>query len=419
MKVITISKPDKKLSGRIHLPASKSISNRLLIIDHLSGKSFNVSNLSKAEDTLLLQKLLTTISRAAGKGKLTELDASHAGTVMRFLTAVLAVTPGKWMLTGSERMKQRPIGHLVDALVRLGAKIDYLAKPGFPPLLITGHAVTGSQVTIESSVSSQFISALMLISPGLPKGLELTLTGKPVSSPYSLMTAKLMQLSGIHFSYDNQRIKIEHGSYKKQNCVVEADWSAAAFWYEAAVFADEVDLILEGLSEESLQGDSVLPELYKNFGIRTEFMPTGIRLTKVKTKIDGFYFDFSDHPDIAQAVITTCAGIGIRGVFEGVGSLQIKETDRLRALKSELEKMGIRIVVSGTPDAVPVVELKPSRIKVPDNFIFETYGDHRMAMTIAPVAFLADSLKIRNPDVVVKSYPDFWDQLKSVGFIIL
>jgi 3-phosphoshikimate 1-carboxyvinyltransferase len=353
-----------------------------------------------------------------GRKKVVELDAANAGTVLRFLTSWLSMRPGKWVLTGSERMKQRPVGVLAEAMKHLGASIDFLAKPGYPPLLITGAGLHGRELTIDSGISSQYTTALLLIAPYLPEGLILHLKEKTVSSPYADMTVKLMQLFGAKVKQGKTRIHVQPGAYEPAEIGVESDWSAAAFWYEAAVFAEEVDLELLGLQFESLQGDAILPVIFQNFGIRTEFTDQGIRLTKVPKKIDGFYFDFTDYPDIAQAVIATCAGIGIRGRFEGVQRLQIKETDRLLAMKNEIEKLGIRVAYTGVGDLITALEIKPTKPAFPEGLTFETYGDHRTAMSLAPLAMKTSSLKIRNPEVVIKSYPDFWIHMKSLGFSI-
>jgi 3-phosphoshikimate 1-carboxyvinyltransferase len=227
-----------------------------------------------------------------------------------------------------------------------------------------------------------------------------------------------MRLFGASVKKGKTRIHVKPGKYMPADYTVEPDWSSAAFWYEAAVFADEVDLELPGLKFDSIQGDAVLPAIYQNFGIRTEFSDKGIRLTKVNTRVDGFYFDFSDYPDIAQAVITTCAGIGIRGRFEGVQSLQIKETDRLRALQSEIEKLGFAVSMHGDGHTVSAIEILPKKPVFPAGLTFESYNDHRTAMAMAPIALKSGSLKIINPDVVVKSYPQFWNHLRDVGFEI-
>ncbi|MFZ4522613.1 MAG: 3-phosphoshikimate 1-carboxyvinyltransferase [Bacteroidales bacterium] len=418
MRSNIISKKDKTIKGTIRLPASKSISNRLLMIKALYGSDLKINNLSEADDTVLLQRLLATINDRSKRQAVIELDAANAGTVLRFLTAFLSITPGKWVLTGSDRMKQRPVGILADALNRLGASIDYLSKPGYPPLLIRGGGVRGKELNIESGVSSQFASALLLISPYLPEGLSLHLKGRAVSLPYIKMTTRLMEQFGAKVHQSSARIHVKPGIYLPSDVSVEADWSAAAFWYEAAVFSEDVDLELLGLAEESLQGDSVLPTIFQNFGIRTEFTGQGIRLTKTKFKNEGFYFDFTDCPDIAQAVIATCAGMGIRGRFEGVQSLQIKETNRLNALRTEIEKINVKVAFSSEGDQVSAVEIKPAKPNFSEGIVFESYGDHRTAMSMAPFAIKTGKIKILNPDVVIKSYPDYWDHLKLAGFDI-
>lgn len=418
IKTITIKKSDSILRGRFKLPASKSISNRILIIQALSGNEMTIDNLSEADDTVLLKKLLNLIHSPNGLKKVTEIDAANAGTTFRFLTAYLSIRPGKWMLTGSERMKQRPVEVLVEALQRLGADISYLAKHGYPPLLIEGKALRGGEVTIESGISSQYATALMLIGAVLPTGLTINLKGKQVSSPYRDMTVQLMKIFGIQIHTNKRNIRIFPGKFIPASYSVEADWSAAAFWYEAVALSSVADIFLEGLTGASIQGDAILPELFQTFGVNTTFYPDGVRLQKVPSKIDGFYYDFSDHPDLAQAVIATCAGLGIRSRFEGLGSLLIKETDRLRAMKNEIEKMGIKVNNPSVFPGMPIIDLEPVKQLSPSDLYFETYGDHRMAMALAPLAMKGNKLKIRNPEVVSKSYPGFWEHLADAGFDI-
>jgi len=296
MKAVVVSNPTKSLKGKIALPASKSISNRLLMIRALSGCDFTISNLSEADDTLLLGNLIDAIHHHHEPSRLMEIDTKNAGTVMRFLTAYLAARPGKWMLTGSERMKQRPIGILVEALKNLGAVIDYLSKIEYPPILVKGNPLTGKEVTIDAGISSQYSTALLLIAPYLPEGLTIHHKGTVVSIPYIRMTTRLMQYYGASAKEGKTCIKVPPGRYLPRRFQVEADWSAAAFWYEAAVFAQEVDLELHGLFQNSLQGDAILPEIYQNFGIHTEFNAQGIHLTRIRKKPEGFYFDFTIIP---------------------------------------------------------------------------------------------------------------------------
>ena len=418
MKTITVIKKNKILKGNLRLPPSKSISNRLLIIRAISSTDFAINNLSHSDDTILLQNLLYEISNSKSVKSYIELDTANAGTAMRFLTSYLTFLPGNWILTGSDRMKQRPIGILVDALKALGADIDYLGKLGYPPLMIKGKSLNGGEITVDPGISSQFISALLLIAPRLPGGLSIRIQGQAVSFPYIHMTLQLLDFFGIGTLQKRNTIVIPEAGIIGKDFTVEADWSAAAFWYEASILADEVDLLLEGLQKNSLQGDAILADIYQNFGIVSEFNENGVRLTKTKKKLDGYYFDFSDHPDIALAVITTCAALGLRGRFEGLKSLRIKETNRLRALKIEYSKLGLNLEPDSPVDLIPKIEFVNPQFKSNSDLKIETYGDHRMAMTFAPLSIKFGSIRIENPDVVSKSYPEYWDHLASLGFEI-
>lgn len=421
MKTITIKKADRNLVGSIRLPSSKSISNRLLIIRALASTDFNIAHLSDSDDTLLLEDLLHKIREHQGRTLMAELDTSNAGTVMRFLTAYLSMVPGKWILTGTERMKQRPIGILVDGLKSMGAQIDYLSKLGYPPIMIHGTSLKGKEIIVDPGISSQFISALIIIGPKIPGGLTLHLSGPAVSFPYVEMTIGLLKDFGIHVVHERCRIFIPEGDYLPCNFTVESDWSAAAFWYEAAALADLVDLELEGLFRKSLQGDSVISDIFRAFNVVTEFTGKGIHLTKSSQPIqeNKFKFNFSDYPDIAPAVITSCAMLGLNGIFTGLKSLQIKETDRLLALKTEYEKIGITAETYSTGNLIPAMEISASRIACRPGLQIKTYGDHRMAMTFAPLAILNGNIRIEDPEVVTKSYPGFWNDLVSIGFEIV
>ena len=420
MKKIEIKKKDRNLIGSVRLPSSKSISNRLLIIQSLSSENFNIQNLSDSDDTTLLRELLEKIREQQGQSSLIELDTANAGTVMRFLTACLSMIPGKWILTGSERMKQRPIGILVDSLKSMGAQIDYLSKLGYPPVMIHGSHLHGREIIVDPGISSQFVSALILIGPKLPKGLTLHLSGPAVSFPYVKMTVGLLRTFGIPVIHERSRIFIPEGNYRPIDFLVEPDWSAAAFWYEIAALADNVDLELVGLSKDSIQGDSIISEIFRAFNVITEFTEKGVRLTKSNQNLSGaqFKFNFSDHPDIAPAVITTCAMLGIHGMFSGLKSLQIKETDRLMALKTEYEKIGIIAETYSTGNLIPALEIMANAVPHSSDLEISTYGDHRMAMTFAPLSLVFGNIKIDDPEVVTKSYPGFWNDLSSLGFEI-
>ncbi len=403
MDKLTIKAETKIINGEVNLTASKSESNRVLIIRALCEKHFPINNLAAAKDTETMVELL------ANEGTIK--DVGPAGTTMRFLTAFYANTPGKWVLTGSERMRNRPIAILVDALNKLGAKIKYLEKEGCPPLEIEGGNLKGGKISIDGSVSSQYLSALILIAPSLPGGLEMELTGKIASIPYLKMTLALISEFGSKYSFENNTIKIEEGKYQAKEFTVEADWSAASYWYQIAALADEANITLKGLKEVSLQGDSAIVDMFKNFGVQSTFEGTQVTLEKTNSATaDSFDYDFSDCPDVAQTLAATITGLNIKGHFKGLESLRIKETDRIAAIKKELEKFGASI------DILPDDEIKVnnSRLQTYKGCI-ETYDDHRVAMSIAPLCLKVDSIEIEEPNVVAKSYPNFWKDLAGKG----
>ena len=403
MDRLTIKAETKIIKGEVNLTASKSESNRVLIIRALCEKHFPIYNLAAAKDTETMVELL------ANEGTIK--DVGPAGTTMRFLTAFYANTPGKWVLTGSERMRNRPIAILVDALNKLGAKIKYLEKEGCPPLEIEGGNLKGGKISIDGSVSSQYLSALILIAPSLPGGLEMELTGKIASIPYLKMTLALISEFGAKYSFENNTIKIEEGKYQAKEFTVEADWSAASYWYQIAALADEANITLKGLKEVSLQGDSAIVDMFKNFGVQSTFEGTQVTLEKTNSATaDSFDYDFSDCPDVAQTLAATITGLNIKGHFKGLESLRIKETDRIAAIKKELEKFGASI------DILPDDEIKVnnSRLQTYKGCI-ETYDDHRVAMSIAPLCLKVDSIEIEEPNVVAKSYPNFWKDLAGKG----
>ncbi len=403
MDRLTIKAETKIIKGEVNLTASKSESNRVLIIRALCERHFPIHNLAAAKDTETMVELL------ANEGTIK--DVGPAGTTMRFLTAFYANTPGKWVLTGSERMRNRPIAILVDALNKLGAKIKYLEKEGCPPLEIEGGNLKGGKISIDGSVSSQYLSALILIAPSLPGGLEMELTGKIASIPYLKMTLALISEFGAKYSFENNTIKIEEGKYQAKEFTVEADWSAASYWYQIAALADEANITLKGLKEVSLQGDSAIVDMFKNFGVQSTFEGTQVTLEKTNSATaDSFDYDFSDCPDVAQTLAATITGLNIKGHFKGLESLRIKETDRIAAIKKELEKFGASI------DILPDDEIKVnnSRLQTFKGCI-ETYDDHRVAMSIAPLCLKVDSIEIEEPNVVAKSYPNFWKDLAGKG----
>ena len=400
------------LKGEVTLAGSKSISNRVLIIQALCNTDFKIDALANANDTELLAHLL--------KSKEEVLDAGPAGTTFRFMTAYLTLFGGNRILTGSERMKQRPIKVLVDACRKLGATIHYLENEGFPPLnIISGTISGGKQLAIPANTSSQYISALLLIAPILPGGLSLELTGKIVSRPYIEMTLGLMQYFGVSHKWENQVIVIAEQAYQAKPFVVEADWSAASYYYSLAALSDQADIYLNGLFENSLQGDSALLDIFESFGVKTHFTECGIRLIKNQTvSPDAFHYDFILCPDLAQTLAVVCAGLGKKGYFSGLETLRIKETDRIQALENEISKGGCHISLFST-DSITGKEVfeVSGKFESTDIPVFKTYEDHRMAMAFAPLALLMP-IEIEEPMVVVKSYPDFWTDFQHLGLTI-
>ena len=417
----TISKSDRSILGSIELASSKSISNRILIIRALSETPFAIHRLANAKDTQLLDGLLS--SKAA------VLDAGAAGTTFRFLTAWLSLQEGEQVLTGTERMKQRPIGALVDALRKIGADIQYVENEGYPPLRIGSPAGLGktNALTVPANISSQYISALLLIAPALPNGLQLTLEGDIVSRPYIEMTLRLMETFGATHRWEGNTISVTPQTYRAKavdaGFTIEADWSAASYYYALAAIADEADIRLGGLYENSLQGDAVLAEMMVKFGVQTHFEDSGIRIVKLPgTQPPPFFeYDFVKCPDIAQTLAVVCAALGTQGLFTGLDTLRIKETDRIAALQTELQKTGVHLskmpprFSNKTGKEFYMIEGKSEVTATP---VFDTYEDHRMAMAFAPLALLGQ-VAIADADVVEKSYPDFWDDFQKLGFVIV
>ena len=401
-----VSKKNATIKGRIKVPASKSISNRLLIIQAICPERFEIFNLSDSEDTKVLQKALKNTETIA--------DIGHAGTSMRFLTSFFASHEGEKILTGSNRMKERPIGKLVDALLDLGADVEYLEKKGFPPLQIKGKKLKGGKISIDSSVSSQFTSALLLSSPEFHQGLELELENKVVSSSYIEMTLKIMEHSGVCVEKKNNTIIVKPQTYKAKDITVEGDWSGVSYWYEMAAFAESADIFIESLQEKSFQGDAFCAEIFKHLAIKTEYFPTGIRIYKEGNFPKRFDFDFLENPDLVQTLAVTCVMLNIAFRFTGTQSLRIKETDRIVALQNELSKFGATLTYNDGTLEWNGVKLAISAA-IP---IIATYHDHRMALAFAPVAILGKDIIIDHPDVVIKSYPAFWNDLKMVDFKI-
>ena len=399
------------LNINILLPSSKSISNRVLILNALCKHPQKIYNISECDDTDVVIMALHTSSDMINIGA--------AGTAMRFLTAYLSAQKGSYTITGTERMKNRPIKILVDALRSAGASIDYIEKEGFPPLIINGKNLKGGDVFLNGSVSSQFISALLMIAPVMTNGLKLHLRGDIISKPYINLTIKLMLRYGVIVFEENQTFTIPPQQYSQvENFTVESDWSAASYWYEAMALCknNNATISLQGLLKDSLQGDRDIVELFDKLGVKTSFTSSGVTLTKKQPALNGkFDFDFVSIPDMAQTVVVTCAALNIPFRFTGLQSLKIKETDRLEALKAELRKLGYLLEIHNEN----TLEWNGERCEADNSPVVATYKDHRMAMAFAPLALcIENGIRIANPEVVSKSYPLYWNDLKNAGFVI-
>ena len=395
----------------VDLPASKSISNRALILHALSGGVQRPMNLSDCDDTAVMIRALEQHG--------TEIDIHAAGTAMRFLTAYLSTRKGCYLLTGSARMKQRPIRLLVDALRALGADIQYADSEGFPPLLIQGKPLPGQEITLAGSVSSQYISALLMIGPTLPQGLTIHLTGQLISVPYINLTLSLMAHYGASARWTDERtIRVEPGPYQDVPFTVESDWSAASYWYEMmALWQPQAEspspcVELIGLFPRSSQGDSRGAELFAKLGVHTAFTPRGVELTRLGVPVARMVEDLVDIPDLAQTFVVTCCLMGIPFRFSGLQSLRIKETDRITALQQELHKIGY--VVKDEADSI--LSWNGERCPAEEHPVIATYDDHRMALAFAPAILRLPSLAIAHPEVVSKSYPTYWRHLAAAGF---
>lgn len=398
--------PPKNINVSIDLPASKSISNRILILNALSFNSNVVENLSDCEDTQVLID--------AFKSDSNEFDVRGAGTAMRFLTAFLSGMEGEWILKGSERMHERPIYPLVDTLLALGADIEYLENRGYPPLKIRGKELDGGEVYVSGKISSQFISALMMIAPKMRKGLTIHIQDEIISKPYINLTAKLMEEFGVYIKWENSTIVIKPQQYKPVKYRVEPDWSAASYWYEMVALLPDSQVLLKGLTENSYQGDSNLVNLFTDLGVSTQFTEQGAILKNNGRKIKKFFHNFVEEPDLAQTFAATCCFLNIPFIFSGIQSLRIKETNRVEALMNELKKLGCVL----TDTSNEMFEWDGERCFVDQNPQIDTYEDHRMAMSLAPAAIIFGEIIINEPNVVTKSYPRFWDDLVKAGFKI-
>ena len=395
----------KPLTNNIKLNSSKSESNRALIIKYLSKEIIKIKNLSNANDTILLKNLLLKNSNSLW-------DVEDAGTTMRFLTSYIALNKKNIILTGSKRMKKRPISILVESLKSIGCEIEYLEKNGYPPIIIIEKInQKNNYLEIKGNISSQYISSILMIAPKLKKGISLKILKPFYSKPYVEMTLKLMEKFGVYNKFENNIITIKNQNYKKGTYTVEADWSAASYWYSIVAINKNIDNIkLIGLKKNSLQGDQVISNIMISFGVSTKYVKDGIILNKNNNDISYQEIDFKNCPDLAQTILVIASKKKINLKIIGVDSLKIKETNRLLAMKNELKKIGVNFYNNKNEWF-----LDTSKYKLSDKISISTYNDHRMAMAFSPLASECD-LTIKDPDVVHKSYPNFWKDLKNVGY---
>lgn len=402
-----VIKSPASLKATVQLPASKSICNRALILNALSYSPYDIQNLSDCDDTEVMVKALNSNDR--------DFDIKAAGTAMRFLTAFLSKVVGEWTITGTERMKNRPIKILVDALNALGAKVEYMEKEGYPPLRIFGSALKGGEILLPGGVSSQYISALLMIAPLMEEGLTLKLEGNIISKPYIHLTLELMKQFGVEAEWKDQTIRVAPQEYSPIPFTVESDWSAASYWYQMMALSRNGEIELLGLFKNSLQGDAAGAKLFASLGVGTTFTDRGVLLKHNGNVTKKLAYNFVNEPDLAQTFVVTCVLLNIPFRFTGLQSLKIKETDRIEALKTELRKLGYLLGDSHNS----ILEWNGERCEPEAHPVIATYEDHRMAMAFAPAALVRpEGIEIADPEVVTKSYPAFWTDLQKAGFCV-
>lgn len=400
-----ILKSPTLLKASVHLPASKSICNRALILNALSYSPYDIQNLSDCDDTQVLVQALNSNER--------DFDIKAAGTAMRFLTAFLSKVVGEWTITGTERMKNRPIKILADALNALGARVEYMEKEGYPPLRIFGSAMKGGEISLAGGVSSQYISALLMVAPLMENGLTLQLEGSIISKPYINLTLQLMEQFGVKANWNGQTIRVLPQEYTPIRFTVESDWSAASYWYSMMALSRTAEIELLGLFTNSLQGDAAGAKLFAQLGVSTTFTDRGVTLKQTGNVTKKLNYNFVNEPDLAQTFVVTCVLLHIPFRFTGLQSLKIKETDRIEALKTELRKLGYLL----TDSRDSILEWNGERCAPDPHPVIATYEDHRMAMAFAPAALVyPEGIAIEDPEVVSKSYPRYWEDLKMAGF---
>lgn len=410
MESLKIRNGSGNINASIVLPASKSISNRLLIIKDLCRDEFEIDNLSESDDTLILQNCIENMYLSD------VFNVNNAGTAFRFLTALFSIIPGTRKLSGSKRMMYRPVGNLVNALIKLGADITYNGRKNFPPLTIKGNYFTKNTVSLSAGMSSQFISALLLIAPELPNGIQIKLSGNIASKPYIEMTLKMMEQFDVRHHWKKNIITIEKQSYAGHNFIVEADWSAAAFWYQIVALSQNATVELKGLTNNSLQGDSVVAIIFDKLGVKTSFLPDSVLLTNKPKSIIVFTHDFFNTPDLFPPILATCTALNVPFRFTGLQNLVIKESDRISAMITELAKFGYYFNYD-QETATMDYDGNKGTLRETD-ILCDSHNDHRIAMSLAPMALLSCGINLTGSECVSKSYPGYFADLKTAGFVI-
>lgn len=410
MKITSLS---KTINYEAELPGSKSLSNRALMIAAYSGTPFRINNLSIADDTQMLVRNLEYIKNCVNTSMPLIVDCGNAGTVFRFLLTYLATTPGNWMLTGTVRMKSRPIAGLVDSLRALGAEIYYTEENGFPPVRIVGQKLKGGKASVSMQQSSQFASSLLMAGPIWPKGLDLDLTEGLNSVPYLEMTIRTMEQCGAKVMVAGRKISVLPVAYKPHILTIEPDWSSAAFWYEIVALSQNAEVLLKGLHADSMQGDSRAVVMFSGLGVKTEKVSGGLLLRPSGEVEERQFFDLHDHPDMLPSLLVTCAGLGLNATFTGLDNLQYKESNRTASLARELVRIGMDFnkVNESTWQLKPLAGIAAQT----DSPTFNVYADHRLAMAFAPLVLKIGTLHIDDHQCVEKSYPAYWKQLEQTG----
>jgi 3-phosphoshikimate 1-carboxyvinyltransferase len=403
--MIVVNRENRVIQSDILLTPSKSITNRVLVIQALSEEHFDIKNESTSDDSIVLKNILNNLTNYS-------IDAKESGTAFRFLTAFLSIQEGEYLLTGSERMKRRPVGKLVQALKSLGCEIKYTESLNYPPLKISGKKVIGGKIVVDASESSQYVSALLLIASKFSNGLEIELTGEVISRPYISMTISLMKYFGVEVLSENNRIVVLPGKYRAKSIQIENDWSSASFWYQAAALSDSAEIHLKNLSANSIQGDSVIMDIMKQFNIDSIVSNDDVVIKKnvLKATPAFFEYNFSSCPDLVIPVAFTCAGLRIPSVFSGVRNLRIKESDRLIAIQAELLKAGCRVELLDDSFSIEPIQINQSIS------MFSSHNDHRMVMAEAMLSMVFNEVSIDDFSPVSKSYPEFRDHLKQAEF---